>query len=145
MISFEKDFNIEDVESYINGKVTDWFNDIAEELCTAGQKAMESAKAKTREQGGFGNITFNLRSSIGWLVQIDGQEFRKEFSPVSGGKEGVRVGIEFARSIAGKFKDGIVLVLVAGMDYAIYVKQRNRDVIQSSGVTMEAELLEAMQ
>lgn len=80
--------------------------------------------------------TANLRSSIGYIVVMDGQPVTVgDFTPVAGsdgtGEEGAQKGREFAISLAPEFPQGITLVLVAGMKYAKYVSAKGYDVIDS--------------
>jgi hypothetical protein len=75
--------------------------------------------------------TGNLRSSIGYVLCINGVEVDSSFKGV--GEEGVRKGYELATRIAGNAgSNGIVAVVVAGMDYALYVEAKGYDVLTGS-------------
>lgn len=107
---------------------------------------MERAREKTKQQGGFGNITFNLRSSIGFLLLDNGREIAIEFEAVANGEDGVKKGMDYARELAGGYPEGIVLICVAGMEYAAAVESKGYDVITGSSLYIEedlAQLLEA--
>lgn len=80
--------------------------------------------------------TANLRSSIGYVVIVDGNPVTVgDFAPVPGkdgsGQEGAAAGKAFAISLAPEFPQGITLVVVAGMKYAKYVSAKGYDVIDS--------------
>lgn len=80
--------------------------------------------------------TANLRSSIGYVVIVDGNPVTVgDFTPVPGkdgsGQEGSEKGKTFALSLAPEFPSGITLVVVAGMKYAKYVSAKGYDVIDS--------------
>lgn len=81
--------------------------------------------------------TANLRSSIGYVVVMDGQIVgMSDFSKVKGldsdGGEGSKKGKEYARSLASRFPQGAALIVVAGMDYASYVQRKGYDVLVSA-------------
>lgn len=84
--------------------------------------------------------TGNLRSSIGAVVAIDGKiEWQSSFSTVKQGSEGARQGKDFAMSLVSQYPKGIVLICVAGKDYAVHVSNRGLDVLDSS--ELEAQQL----
>lgn len=81
--------------------------------------------------------TANLRSSIGYVVVMDGQIVGKsDFSKVKGidanGEDGHKKGQEYARELATRFPQGVALIVVAGMDYASYVQRKGYDVLVSA-------------
>lgn len=99
----------------------------------------ESAVKYARENGTYQNQTTNLRSSIGYLIVQDGREIAvSDFQPIgANGGEGAKSGLDYARQIATDNNKGIVLIVVAGMNYATYVERRGYDVL--SGSQFEAE------
>ena len=77
--------------------------------------------------------TANLRSSIGYVLVVDGQVVKtSSFEPVSGGDEGAESGRNFVTKLAEGIQSGIALIVVAGMHYAKYVTARGYDVIDSA-------------
>lgn len=122
-----------------------------------GEKVVNEAK----QSGSYTDRTGNLRSSIGYIIVADGkivetgnfQAIRGQgenmqrvmFTTKAGkkvdywvkgksgdGKEGQSTGQSYARSLAGKFPKGIVLIVVAGMNYASYVSAKGYNVLDSS-------------
>jgi len=86
-----------------------------------------------RIHGSYIDQTGNLRSSIGYAVLDDGREISvKGFEQVKEGAKGVRSGKQFLKEIMSRHRNGIVLIVVAGMDYAAEVESRGRDVIAGS-------------
>ena len=82
--------------------------------------------------------TANLRSSIGYVIARDGEVVRmSDFSVVRNGTEGSNKGRDYARQLAARFHSGYVLIVVAGMDYAFYVKKKGYDVIDSAELLAE--------
>lgn len=81
----------------------------------------------------------NLRSSIGYVIVVDGEVVRglDSFKAVGGGEEGAVKGREFASELAGRYPTGVTLVIVAGMHYAAYVSSKGYDVLNSAQIEAE--------
>ena len=150
MITVKYDFS--DVDNFFE----EVFSEVFAHLVEMGERAYETAV----REGKYNNITGNLRSSLGYVVAQDGKIIKEGgFKQVQGrgenyekvffttkaqktvqfwakgkagdGSEGSRQGLEYARSLARKSK-GIMLIVVAGMDYASYVNSMRLDVIDSA-------------
>ena len=86
-----------------------------------------------RSTDSYEDQTGNLRSSIGYVIAKDGKIIgNSTFEAVKGGAEGSAEGLEFAKKIVAQFPEGIVLIVVAGMNYAKHVSARGYDVLDSS-------------
>jgi hypothetical protein len=149
MFSISADFDMKDVEAYLNSEVEAWFDELVEELREHGREFTKRARAKTKSaDNSFGNITWNLRSSIGFcLVQRD-KVVESYFPQIKGGTTGEKTGAKYAKGVAFETshrKDDILLVLVAGEEYAIFVKTKGFDVIESSKAQFEAEITQLWQ
>lgn len=81
---------------------------------------------------GFEDQTGNLRSSIGYVVFVDGIAVSSDFKGILSGSEGVKEGIGLAYKVGSENSKGLVLVVVAGMNYALAVESRGRDVLTST-------------
>lgn len=111
--------------------------------------------------------TGNLTSSMGYVLVKDGQIIRQSsFEPVHGqyenmqrvqftvketgkkvdywakgqsgdGREGSQTGRSFAQSLTVECPSGIVLIVVAGMNYARCVADRGFDVLQKAEILAE--------
>ena len=105
-----------------------------------------------RRKGSYLDQTGNLRSSVGAVIVIDGKiRWSTNFEPAksksrssSNGappktatKNGGYDGRRFASELAKKYSSGVALIVVAGMDYAVHVANRGRDVLDSA--TLEAK------
>ena len=93
--------------------------------------------------------TGNLRSSIGYIVTIDGEVVKtSSFEPVNGpdrtgeDADGSAEGRGYANRIAGLYSKGIALIVVAGMEYASYVEKLENKVVLAQG-EIEAQKLVA--
>lgn len=79
--------------------------------------------------------TGNLSSSIGYCILRDGEIIREGgFRIVKNGAEGAARGREYLHQLAQEHKEGIVLLIVAGMEYAGYVEARGFDVLDSAEI-----------
>ena len=96
---------------------------IIESLCRIGEEVVTLAKLVPPERG-FTDRTGNLRSSIGYVVCKDGQPLNIAFE---------------ALQVAKDHTEGYTLIVVAGMNYAVYVESKGRDVLTSA--EKEAEKL----
>jgi len=115
-------------------------------MCYVGEQCVSEA----RGYGNYNDITGNLRSSIGYVVLHNGQPVRygsaEQFSgsgtaetdgkkeQANNGAEGVKQMRKLIRKLAGDLANiqGIVLVVAAGMNYAIYVEAKGKNVLTSS-------------
>ena len=87
----------------------------------------EQAVREARQRGRYKDRTGNLRSSIGYCVADNGKIVRE-----SGGGEGSRDGAAFLHRLVSGHSSGIVLIIVAGMEYAAYVEAKNLNVLDSA-------------
>ena len=104
----------------------------AEQITNAARESSYSSKP-------FKDQTGNLRSSLGCIVAIDGKVVNEVgFQQTLNGSKGVKNGKEYIRKIlAEQFPKGIVLIAVAGMNYAGYVSAKGYDVLDSAELLAE--------
>ena len=93
-----------------------------------GEKAVAHAKSVPPEAG-FMDRTGNLRSSIGYAIFLNGVLLTQSFT---GTQEGVQNGLEHCKAVAFDYSQGWLLVVVAGMEYALAVESRGKDVLTSA-------------
>ncbi len=92
-----------------------------------GEICVTRARSVPKEQG-FEDQTGNLRSSIGYTIFVDGIAVHAQYEQVLAGSEGAKIGQALAEKIGSSTK-GVCLVVTAGMNYAVYVEAKGRDVI----------------
>lgn len=116
---------------------------IIEALSMIGEECIRIA----RTQGNYTDQTGNLRSSIGFMIVQDGREVSQQgFEQVKGGSEGVKVGKRVVKEVAKEFPQHSVLIVVAGMNYGIYVERiHNKDVLNSAKLYAKTEAKKIMQ
>lgn len=91
-----------------------------------------------RSTNSYKDQTGNLRSSIGYVVAVDGRIVsQSSFETVKEGGQGSKQGAAFAKQLVRRFPKGICLIVVAGMEYAAHVKNRGYDVLDSSELTAD--------
>lgn len=143
MITITADFDLDAAFAYIDQEEALWIESMMESYREAGRNFVANARRKTRPGGSFYNWTWNLRSSIGYLLLNDGKVIESYFPTLQTGAEGSVTGDAFAREISNEgneFDTGVGLILVAGMDYAKFVQSKGYDVIGGSEPGFIAEV-----
>lgn len=82
MLKITAYFDMNDIEAYIDGEMKAWLEELVESFRITGRNLVKKARAKTKAAGGFGNITWNLRSSIGYCLMYDGEVIEVYFPSV---------------------------------------------------------------
>lgn len=125
-------FNMEDIEKQMNGFVAKIVNAAIQAMGFLGTKCVNHARTVPSDIG-FKDQTGNLRSSIGFKVFVDGRPVSENYKQVLNGSEGIEKGKALADSVGAQCgQNQIMLVVTAGMEYAIHVESLGRDVITSS-------------
>jgi len=126
------------IEKHLKGQQALIKQAIINRLKFVGEKFIKNA----RTNGNYKDQTGNLRSSIGYIIVDDGQQIAETFpGNVTAGKS---IGLKVAQEAAFKFPAGLVLICVAGMDYAAAVESKNYDVLTASSITAEQDLLKGL-
>lgn len=119
----------QEIDAYIAQQVKRIEYTIVRSLKYVGERCLTVA----RESKSYRDITGNLRSSVGYVLSIDGVvEYKSDFSVVKNGGSGSQEGYNFACSLASQFPQGICLIIVAGKNYAVYVSAKGKDVLDSA-------------
>ena len=103
-------------------------------LLYVGERCLTAA----RKSKSYRDITGNLRSSVGYVVSVDGNVVNNsDFDTVKNGGKGTMEGYNYACSLVSQFPQGICLIVVAGMNYATYVSAKGKDVLDSAELLAE--------
>lgn len=131
-MGLEPTFSMSDIRKALRQQFSDKLYTIyLRALRIVGERAIEYARSLNTYQ----DQTGNLRSSIGYAIYYNGGLVDRNFKKVKDGSEGMSEGEKHAaRKIP---RSGFVLVVVAGMDYALAVQSRGYDVLD--GAEIEAE------
>lgn len=99
-----------------------------------------------RNNANFTDRTGNLRSSIGYVILKNGlQLVGSNWVQIKESGEGVIAGKKLIEELSRKYDTGLVLICVAGMDYAAAVESKGFDVITSSAMIAEQSLKKAIE
>lgn len=84
----------------------------------------------------------NLRSSIGYVILHDGRRISENFQIVNGrGAEGMEEAKSFAHQLSSEYPSGLVLLIVAGMEYAEYVERIKSRTVLAGGELLAKKLI----
>lgn len=162
--------NINELFEKIDSIVTD---EMIRTLAYIGEQCVIRIRDRSAEES-WHDITGNLRSSIGYLILHDGNKIvdfgfspqfgkperkqkveftSKDGKQVSfmatvpgGGSEGASQGKRYAQSLISAYSHGLVLLVVAGMEYAEYVERMgNKDVLASTELWVRDTIDEKLQ
>lgn len=102
--------------------------------------------AEARTNGKYTDRTGNLRSSIGFAVLMDGKVVKmSSFDKVKETAIDAKpIGTALINQLASQFDTGLALIVVAGMDYAVYVEAKALNVLNSAqdlGETLAPQML----
>ena len=100
----------------------------------------EECVKRARINADFIDQTGNLRSLIGYILFQDGVALSSYFKKVKKGSDGTNEGRKLALQVGSENDEGLVLVVVAGMEYALAVESRGRDVLTSTEHFAKQEL-----
>lgn len=123
-----------EIDRYTEQKLKGLEQSVIRTLTYCGELCLNVA----RSTNSYKDQTGNLRSSIGYVVTVDGRIVNQsDFETVKKGGDGSKQGAAFAKQLVRRFPKGICLIVVAGMDYAVHVKNRGYDVLDSSELTAD--------
>ena len=105
------------------------------------QQAGELFVTYARESGRYIDHTGNLRSSICYVI-VDGGTIKEENFQIQhtgvDGETGLYKAKKLAKDLANTYNTGMVLVGLAGMEYAVYVEaMESKDVITAANIKTE--------
>jgi hypothetical protein len=104
-----------------------------------GEMCVNHARSIPKDKG-FEDQTGNLRSSIGYMVFVDGVAVHSFYNQVKEGSTGVKAGETLAKKVGENHPQGVCLVVTAGMNYALYLEAKGRDVLTGAEHLAEREL-----
>lgn len=130
------------IDQAIENKVKVIKRAILTSLAIIGEECINIA----RNSGNYTDQSGNLRSSVGYLIVQDGKvKAEAGFEKVKDGDEGVKTGKRAVREVAKEFPTHSVLIVVAGMNYGIYVERLyHKDVLTSAKLHAKSEALNVL-
>jgi len=125
------------IEQYVRARAERLVQAVIYNLSVIGEKVLN----KARSTDSYKDQTGNLRSSIGYVIAVDGSIVKiSSFALSEKGSDrvtGQTAGKAFAEELVRRFPTGIVLIVVAGMNYASCVSAKGYDVLDSSELLAE--------
>lgn len=122
------------IEKYLQEQIKRQERVIIRTLMYIGEQCLNIA----RNTDSYLDQTGNLRSSIGYVVALDGDiRYVSNFNIIKTGTTGTHTGAQYARKLISEYPKGAVLLMVAGMSYASYVSNRGYDVLDSAELQAE--------
>ena len=113
-------------------------------LSMIGEECINVARDKARANA-YITRTGNLASSIGYMIVQDGEVVTERgFEQTNQGAEGVKTGKKAIAEVAKQFPTHSVLIVVAGMNYAIYVERKGYDVLTQAKLHAKTEAINLM-
>lgn len=103
-------------------------------LAYIGEKCVSEA----RQSGAYQDRTGNLRASVAYCIVDSGNIISKHVEGSTA--DGKLSAEEQLKSIVSKYSYGLVLIVVAGMNYAAYVEAMNLNVLSSAELLAEKEV-----
>lgn len=130
-------YNMDAIRKKLEKDLITISNIIIMRLTNLGEKAINHARLIPHDIG-YTNRTGALRASTGYVVYAQGKAIVSNFK--GGNPVGLETGLTLANEIGSKYTTGWVLIVVAGMNYAVYVESANRDVLTSTEQLVTVEL-----
>ncbi len=114
---------------FFNERLERWRQAILNTLVYVGEEVLGIARNNHK----YIDQTGNLTSSIGYAIVEDGKVYKQSsFAQVKEGTKGTSEGREFLQRLISENSSGIVFIMVAGMEYALYVEAMSLDVLDSA-------------
>lgn len=125
---------MEEIERHIKEQIERQQRVLVRRMCLCAEKITNYARSNYTYLDRTGNLT----SSLGCVVVLDGNVvYSSSFEPVKEGAVGAAQGKHYALELASKFPQGIVLIAVAGKEYAVHVQNRGYNVLQGAEIYAE--------
>lgn len=134
--------NLKEVNAAIKKQAKIAIEKAAENLFQRGLSTIQEA----REEARFYNRTNNLRSSFGVAVSINAKIIKSDFELVGNGElgdggDGLSRAQKLIGSVVNENRNKLLLVLVAGEKYALYVEAKdNKTVLTTFALNLKKEL-----
>jgi hypothetical protein len=132
-----------DISAFTEREYQEAIDKLIEIFEYVGEGFIKEARKMKKAAGGFGDRTGNLRSSIGYIIVLNGKVIQETVYQSEKGtdrKTGVRVAKQFMDEITES--DGLRLYGVAGMSYAEEVESKGYNVISMQADMALMELTE---
>jgi hypothetical protein len=146
-INIEANFTQGDIDKITQDYLKRVIKVTQNELMQIGFQFVRDARLKAPPYS-FNDDTGNLRSSIFFILQYDGELMHEDFEASVNGTDkaaGIAAAQAYAEELAGGVPKGWALITGAAMNYAGYVEALGYDVITGSTLGAQKKLEKAFQ
>lgn len=140
------DMDIREIRDYLQREAEKNIHRVISMLHYVGLEVVN--QIRNSQISNWNDQTGNLRSSIGYIITLDGEPIEmSDFPKVDGWKrqttdpDGSAIGRTYARSLTSLYPHGIALIVVAGMEYAAYVEKMENKTVLAQGELVARQLL----
>ncbi len=138
-ISVTPQFSKHRMQVYIAGQLKKFEERVLERLKRVGENFVTHA----RSNPGYGDVTGNLKASIGYVILKDGLQILQWFpGNTEVGRDNAK---RFVNKIGKDHPHGFVIIGCAGMVYAAAVESLGKNVITASSLIAKEDLRKSMQ
>lgn len=148
-MGMSESLDIKQIRDYLNAQTGKMVHRVIASLQYIGEEVVN--QIRNSDISYWDDHTGNLRSSIGYIVSLDGQPIgmsgfeqvegpQAEGAPADGGDKGE----QYARHIATLYPQGISLIVVAGMEYASYVENIKSRTVLAQGEIVAKKMVSEM-
>ncbi|WP_312900186.1 hypothetical protein [Chryseobacterium taichungense] len=141
-MGIKANFKMPQVNRYINDMLDAKIQNVIRIMRVVGEDAVNEARSYAKDND-WRDVTGNLRSSIGYVITLNGRVVDNNFEKVQGPqpsqKDGKKVGKDLAIDIAKALPE-LALIVVAGMNYAVAVESRGKNVLTSAELKSKLDL-----
>ena len=150
-MGIESDINIQALRSALEREVQKNVHRVVASLQYIGEQVVNGIRDESLSA--WVDQTGNLRSSVGYVIAIDGQPlnmygFQKVDGPKRGSKEDPGYDSAapraYAQGLCSLYPKGIALIVVAGMEYAAYVEAMENKTVLAQGELEARRLVSEM-
>lgn len=124
----------QEIDAYVQRKSQLVHSALIRVMQVAGEMCVN--EMRSYNGNAYRDRTGNLRSSTGYIIVDNGRIVNADspvaFAVVNKGSKGSTTGKELAKRLASEYPKDIVLICVAGMEYATYVQAKGYNVTQSA-------------
>lgn len=143
--------DIGDIRNYLQKELQKSIHQVIASLQRVGEQVVN--EIRTEHISDWEDQTGNLRSSIGYIISVDGEPYNMSgFEQIDGPDRGTERDPgynqedpkEYARSLCKLHPKGIALIVVAGMEYASYVEAMENKTVLAQGEIEARKLVNEM-
>lgn len=141
--------DIKQIRDYLDKETRKNIQRVVASLQYVGETVVN--EIRTSHISDWNDQTGNLRSSIGYILAVDGQPLNMSgFDRVDGPdrdkttEDGSASGRSYAQNLCSLYPRGIALIVVAGMEYAAYVEAMENKVVLAQGEIEARKLVSEM-